>query len=334
MVGNGNVALDVARMLALTYEELAPTDATDEAIAAIAGSGIREIVVLGRRGPVQASWTSTELHEMGDLAGADIVVDPAELELDAASAAELAEASNIVPAKHGRSSASSPPASRAGKPRRIVLRFRVSPVAILGEERVEGVELVRNELVPDGEGQRARAGDRRARDARRASSSSAASAIAGCRAPACRSTSERGTMPNDGGRVLGEDGAALPGVYCAGWIKRGPTGVIGTNKKDAAETVEALLADAEAGADRRPRARRPRPSTPYLPSAGSTPSSTRAGRRSTRWSVRAASRTGGRGSSSRAGTTLLAAARSTEVADPPVDALAQNWHISVPDTGT
>ena len=79
VIGNGNVALDVARMLALTHEELAPTDATDESIAAITGSGIREIMVLGRRGPVQASWTSTELHEMGDLAGADIVVDPAEL---------------------------------------------------------------------------------------------------------------------------------------------------------------------------------------------------------------------------------------------------------------
>ena len=95
MIGNGNVALDVARMLALTPEELAPTDTTDQAIESISWSGLREIVVLGRRGPVQAAWTSTELQEMGELAGAD-VVDPAELELDAASAAELEGASNIV----------------------------------------------------------------------------------------------------------------------------------------------------------------------------------------------------------------------------------------------
>ena len=96
VIGNGNVALDVARMLALTREELAPTDTTDAAIEAIVKSGIREIVVLGRRGPVQAAWTSTELQEMGDLAGADILVDPSELELDPASEAELADASNIV----------------------------------------------------------------------------------------------------------------------------------------------------------------------------------------------------------------------------------------------
>src|SRR5687767_9030603 len=96
VVGNGNVALDVARMLALTEEELAPTDTTDAAMRAIVSSGIREIVVLGRRGPVQASWTSAELGELGDLAGADVVVDPAELELDQASAAELEAASNVV----------------------------------------------------------------------------------------------------------------------------------------------------------------------------------------------------------------------------------------------
>ena len=96
VIGNGNVALDVARMLALTPEELAPTDATDASIGAITAGTIQEIVVLGRRGPVQAAWTSTELQEMGELAGADIVVDPAELELDPASEDELAEASNIV----------------------------------------------------------------------------------------------------------------------------------------------------------------------------------------------------------------------------------------------
>ena len=245
VVGNGNVALDVARMLALTEEELAPTDATDESIEAIMGSGIREVVVLGRRGPVQASWTSTELHEMGDLAGADIVVDPAELELEPASEAELAEASNIVKRNMEilREFGAREP---TGKPRRIVLRFRVSPVAILGDERVEGVELVHNELVPDGKGSvRAQATDER--ETLSCELVFRSVGYRGLPCPGLPFDEGSGTMPNEGGRVLGDDGAALPGVYCAGWIKRGPTGVIGTNKKDATETVEALLIDVEEG---------------------------------------------------------------------------------------
>jgi ferredoxin/flavodoxin---NADP+ reductase len=246
VVGNGNVALDVARMLALTHEELAPTDATDESIEAITASAIREIVVLGRRGPVQAAWTATELHEMGELAGADIVVDPAELELDSASEAELADASNIV--KRNMEILRDFAARAAeGKPRRIVLRFRVSPVEILGEERVEGIELVRNELVPDGKGSvRARATDDR--ETLAAGLVFRSVGYRGLPSPGVPFDEASGTMPNEGGRLLGADGRPLAGVYCAGWIKRGPTGVIGTNKKDATETVEALLADAEAGA--------------------------------------------------------------------------------------
>ena len=131
VVGNGNVALDVARMLALTRGELAATDTTDPAIDAIAGSGIREIVVLGRRGPVQASWTAPELAELGDLAGADVIVDPADLELEAASAAELESATALVRRNVDvlRDFAARKP---EGKPRAIRLRFGVSPVAILG----------------------------------------------------------------------------------------------------------------------------------------------------------------------------------------------------------
>ena len=245
VIGNGNVALDVARMLALTREELAPTDATDASIDAITSSPIREIVVLGRRGPVQAAWTSTELHEMGDLAGADIVVDPAELELDPASETELAEASNIVHRNMDilREFAAREP---GGKPRRIVLRFGVSPVALLGDGRVEAMELVHNELVPDGKGS-VRAQATAEREMLEAGIVFRSVGYRGQPCPGVPFDEGSGTMPNDAGRVLGEDGKPLTGVYCAGWIKRGPTGVIGTNKKDAAETVEALLADAEAG---------------------------------------------------------------------------------------
>jgi ferredoxin/flavodoxin---NADP+ reductase len=245
VVGNGNVALDVARMLALTREELAPTDATDAAIEAIVGSGIREIVVLGRRGPVQAAWTSTELQEMGELAGADVLVDPAELELDPASEAELEAGTNIVKRNVEilREFATRKP---SGKPRTVRLRFRASPVAILGEERVEAVEIVRNRLEADAGGTvRAVATDER--DVIPSGIVFRSVGYHGVGVPGAPFDQRAGTMPNDDGRVLGEDGSPIPGLYCAGWIKRGPTGVIGTNKKDATETVEHLLEDARAG---------------------------------------------------------------------------------------
>jgi ferredoxin--NADP+ reductase len=245
VVGNGNVALDVARMLVLTEEELAPTDTTDPAIAAIVASGIREIVVLGRRGPVQAAWTSTELGELGDLAGADVVVDPAELELDPTSEAELEAASNVVQRNVEilREFASRAP---SGKPKAVRLRFRASPVAILGDDRVEGVEIVRNRLEPDGRGSvRAVATDER--EVLSCGIVFRSVGYRGMGIPGVPFDEGAGTIPNADGRVLDENGAPIPGLYCAGWIKRGPTGVIGTNKKDATETVERLLEDAREG---------------------------------------------------------------------------------------
>jgi ferredoxin/flavodoxin---NADP+ reductase len=245
VIGNGNVALDVARMLALTREELAPTDTTDAAIEAIAESGIREILVLGRRGPVQAAWTSTELQEMGELAGADIAVDPAELELDEASAAELAAGSNIVQRNFEllRGFAAREP---SGKQRVVRLRFCVSPVAILGDEKVEAVEVVLNRLEPDEAG-RVRAVATVEREIIPCGIVFRSVGYHGVPLPDVPFDPATGTVPNAGGRVLDEDGEPIPGVYAAGWIKRGPTGVIGTNKKDATETVELLLEDARAG---------------------------------------------------------------------------------------
>ena len=251
VVGAGNVALDVARMLALTREELAPTDATDRAIEAIAGSGIREIVVLARRGPAQAAFTTPELKELGGLAGADVVVDPLELELDPASASSIIDDTNATRNMEVlREFASREP---AGKPRRVVLRFLVSPVAILGEGRVEGVEIVRNELAAEGGRIAARPTGRK--EAIPAGIVFRSVGYRGVPVPGLPFDAARGTLPNDGGRVLDEAGSPLAGVYCAGWIKRGPSGVIGTNKKDATETVRLLLEDAAAG-------RLPRPADP------------------------------------------------------------------------
>ena len=158
MIGNGNVAVDVARMLALTKEELDPTDTTDAAIDAIANAGIEEIVMVGRRGPAQAAFTTPELIELGELAGADVIVDAADLE-----GAEPKDTNAERNLEVLREYAAREP---QGKPRRIVLRFFRSPIAILGDERVDGIELVRNVLdeneraVPTDETRDARVRDR------------------------------------------------------------------------------------------------------------------------------------------------------------------------------
>jgi ferredoxin--NADP+ reductase len=205
---------------------------------------VRDIVVVGRRGPAQASFTTPELQELRDLAGADVVVDPAELELDAESEAALEHDTN---ARRNvevlREYAAHAP---TGKPKTLRLRFFLSPVAILGEERVEGVELVRNRLEADVRGQ-LRAVPTDERETLEAGLVFRSVGYRGVALPDVPFDETRSTIRNEGGRVLDESGEPVPGVYCAGWIKRGPTGVIGTNKKDATETVELLLEDARAG---------------------------------------------------------------------------------------
>jgi ferredoxin--NADP+ reductase len=227
VIGVGNVALDVARMLALTRDELAPTDTTDAAIEAIASSALKEIVIVGRRGPAQAAFTTPELQEMGDLAGADVVVDPADLEgaepKDTNSERNLAVLHELA-ARESQ-----------GKPRRVVFKFFESPVAILGDDRVAGIELVRNGL---DENERAVATD--VTETLECGLVFRSVGYRGVELPGVPFDERGATIANEGGRV-GD------GVYCAGWIKRGPTGVIGTNKKDATETVERLLEDAASG---------------------------------------------------------------------------------------
>ncbi len=236
VIGNGNVAVDVARMLALTPEELAPTDTTDAAIEAFNSAGVREIVMVGRRGPAQAAFTTPELIELGELAGADVIVDPADLE-----GAEPTDTNSERNLAVLREYAARKP---EGKPKRLVLRFLLSPVALLGDAHVEAIELVHNRLEPDASG------------ALRAVPTGETETLA-C-GIVFRSVGYRGVplpgLPFDEGRgtIANENGRVGPGVYVAGWIKRGPSGVIGTNKKDAAQTVELLLADLR-GAPRKDR---------------------------------------------------------------------------------
>ena len=223
VIGVGNVALDVARMLALTPEELGPTDTADAAIAAICGASIREIVVVGRRGPAQAAFTTPELAELGELAGADVIVDPADL-----VGAEPTDTNSERNLEVLREFAAREP---SGKPKRVVLKFFASPVAILGENRVESIELVRNVLDEDN-----RAIPTDERETLSCELVFRSVGYRGVALPGVPFDERSGVIPNEGGRVA-------PGVYAAGWIKRGPTGVIGTNKKDATETVELLLDD-------------------------------------------------------------------------------------------
>ncbi len=245
VVGNGNVAIDCARMLALTGEELAPTDTTDAAVEAIVGSPLREIVMLGRRGPVQAAFTPPELQELGELGGADVFVDPGELVLDPASEAalELDRERARRNVEILREYAAREP---AGKPRLLRLRFGVSPVAVLGEGRVEAVEIVRNDLVAVGGGAIVAVPTGK-REVIPCGLVLRSVGYRGVLLPELPFDESRGIVPNDRGRIIGDDERPLAGAYCAGWIKRGPSGVIGTNKKDATETVELLLEDAESG---------------------------------------------------------------------------------------
>ncbi|MDX6453864.1 MAG: ferredoxin/flavodoxin---NADP+ reductase [Gaiellaceae bacterium] len=244
VVGNGNVAIDCARLLALTPDELAPTDTTHEAIDAINAAGVREIVMLGRRGPVQAAFTPPELKELGELAGADVIVDAADLQLDDSSEREL-EADRVRAHRNFELLEEYAAREPEGKPRRIVLRFLVSPVAILGEDKVEGVEIVQNELVEeDGRIVARPTGDLEVIPAGLVLRSVG---YKGVPLPGVPFDERSGTIPNDRGRVEGAER-----TYAAGWIKRGPSGVIGTNKKDATETVELLLEDARAGKLNRP----------------------------------------------------------------------------------
>jgi len=239
VIGNGNVALDVARMLALKPEELAPTDTTDPAITAIGESTIHEILVVGRRGPAQASWTTQELKEMGELAGADVVVDSAELELGSADEHDTNTRRNLEVLREF--------AERQPTEKPVTVRFLFfrSPVAIYGEEKVEEIELVRNRLEEqDGRLVAVPTDDRETIECGAVFRSVG---YHGVGLPDLPFDERRGTIRNDRGRVLDDGGEPLPQVYCAGWIKRGPTGIIGTNKKDATETVALLLEDVEQG---------------------------------------------------------------------------------------
>jgi ferredoxin/flavodoxin---NADP+ reductase len=248
VIGNGNVATDVARMLALPRSELEVTDTADHAIEALVGSAVREIVILGRRGPAQAAFTNPELRELGELTDADIIVDPAEVELDPASRAYI-ESSDAEPTKRRNVEIFTDFSKREpqGKPKRVVLRFCASPVELRGTDRVESVVIARNELYRDESG-RVRARDSGEREELGCGLVLRSIGYRGVGLEGVPFDQERGVIPNRAGRVCDpESDEPLAGLYAVGWIKRGPSGVIGTNKKDAQETVDAIFEDLAGG---------------------------------------------------------------------------------------
>jgi ferredoxin--NADP+ reductase len=241
VVGNGNVALDVARMLALDAGALRPTDAADHAIEALAASQIEEIVVLGRRGPAQAAFTNPEVRELAELGDADVLVDAPPGCLLGAEDADPTAQRNVELLRELEA------AAPAGRRKRLVLRFATSPVEIVGGDRVRGVRVVRNALERDGGRIVARPTD----DSELIEAQLVIRSVGYTGVPLAGLPFDdvRGTIHHRGGRVthVGTEDP-LAGVYAAGWAKRGPSGVIGTNKKCARETVDALLEDLAAGA--------------------------------------------------------------------------------------
>ncbi|MGW0180730.1 FAD-dependent oxidoreductase [Nocardia sp. NPDC003345] len=247
IVGNGNVALDIARVLTMDPEELARTDIADHALAALRDSAIREVVILGRRGLLQAAYSAPEFRALGRLDGVDIVVDPADVVLDAAGQAFLdgpdsAYELGLKIAAAGEYAARPP---RDGY-KRIRFQYCVSPTEITGGDRVRSVRWVRNELTGPAGSPSARPGT----ETGELDASLVVRAVGyrGQPIPGLPFDEQRGVLPTESGRVVDESGAPVPGVYAAGWIKRGPRGVIGSNRADAAETVTALLDDFRSGA--------------------------------------------------------------------------------------
>ena len=245
VVGVGNVAADVARILSRTPEELAATDIADYALEALSASRIREVHVLGRRGPAQAAFTNPEVRELGELTGADVTARPEEVEPDELTRQVLERAPDRATQKKVEILKDFSRRTPTGKPKRLVMRFLVSPVELLDDGRggVAGMRLVRNRLYATATGTL----QPKATDEFEHLPVGLVFRSVGYRGvplPGVPFNDDWGVILNAKGRVLdAQSKLPLVGQYTAGWIKRGPTGVIGTNKPDAAETVTGMLED-------------------------------------------------------------------------------------------
>lgn len=245
VIGMGNVAIDVTRVLAKHVDELASTDMADHAIDRLRGSLAERITMVGRRGPAEAKFTTKELRELGELTNADIALAEAELELEPAS--RRYAKSDATTGKNLEVMAGFAAQPRLGKPRLVTLRFLLSPVEFEGRDRVEAVRFERNLLIEREDGSLSAVGTGEF-ETIPAQLVLRSVGYRGRPLPEVPFDERGAVIPNQAGRVMTQSaGRVVPGVYVAGWIKRGPSGVIGTNKADAMETVASLLDDAARG---------------------------------------------------------------------------------------
>jgi len=248
VIGVGNVAVDVARILCRTPEELASTDIADHALDRLRSSRVREVQLLGRRGPAQAKFTTPEVRELGELADTETTTLPHEVELDPLSREHLeTDGDKSIARKVAMLQEwSRPPTS--GKSRSLRLRFLLSPTEILGTDQggVSGVRVVRN-VLSRGEGGSLRANATDETELLDCGIVFRSVGYRGVPLPDLPFDDRRGRLPNEKGRVVEPSTSApLPGLYTSGWIKRGPSGIIGTNKPDAVETVRSMIEDLQA----------------------------------------------------------------------------------------
>ncbi|MBK9749139.1 MAG: FAD-dependent oxidoreductase [Chloroflexi bacterium] len=253
VIGNGNVAMDVARILASTYDELVKTDIADYALEALKASNVKDIYIIGRRGPAQAAYTNPELKELGELHDADVIVSPETAELDPLSSEYVLTSGDRDAERNTQTLMRYSTQTPAGKSKRIHMLFLLSPTALFGTENVEAIELVKNELY--------KADDGTLRP--RATSEKITLPIdlvfrsigyKGVALPGVPFDERGGVIPNVKGRILNADKSVAVGAYAVGWIKRGPSGIIGTNKPDSQETIDQALEDAKAGSSFTPSA--------------------------------------------------------------------------------
>jgi ferredoxin--NADP+ reductase len=260
VVGVGNVAIDVVRILAQDPEALAKTDMASHAVETLRQSKIKRLYLLGRRGPVQAAFSPKEIEELSEVERTDLVVRPDELVLDPVSEAGLSDAE----AKKNYDDLTALAAKGPGtKDRKIFARFCVSPVEIIGKDgKVTALKLERNSLEPDGKGSVKAKGTGAFETLEGVGLVFRSVGYRGIPIPGVPFDEKAGRIANESGRVVDGGGKPVLGEYAVGWAKRGPSGLIGTNKADSVATVANMLADLKTGA---------RPSRPIDSAVDATP---------------------------------------------------------------
>jgi ferredoxin--NADP+ reductase len=241
VIGQGNVAVDVARILCKTVDELKSTDITARTLEVLAESRVREVRMIGRRGPVQTAFTPPEMKELGELADCDLVVDPRELELNDASRAELEVLKWREAQKNYEMLTAAAGKAPSGKSRRLLIQFYRGPKELVGAARLDGVVLEKNQL--SGEPGKQKAAGTGVTELVPCGVLFRSVGYRGVALPGVPFDEKGGVIPNVEGRVTTQNGQPLSGLYAAGWIKRGPSGIIGTNKPDSFETVKSLMTD-------------------------------------------------------------------------------------------